>query len=124
MKNPKPDNRLPVVTGLVCDIPPDVPEIRVKDFVGNVTTSNWLPQPRGDESFLELRPRYPIFGGWKYTWWLSFDRPVNDFVKSIGSNTYEVALNLYYYYLRNAQHSAEKARWIVTLPEGATFNFS
>lgn len=34
------------------------------DDIGNVSTSRFRSSPR--ESLLELRPRYPIFGGWKY----------------------------------------------------------
>ena len=56
------------------------------DLVGNVSTSalRTTPSvPKGAEasrfSVLEMRPRYPIMGGWNYSFTLGWDSPLADY---------------------------------------------
>ncbi|KIK68178.1 hypothetical protein GYMLUDRAFT_37017 [Collybiopsis luxurians FD-317 M1] len=55
------------------------------DQIGNVSTSRLRVAPsaaRGQKStqssVLELKPRYPIMGGWNYTYTLGWDAPLSD----------------------------------------------
>ncbi|KAG8777234.1 dolichyl-diphosphooligosaccharide--protein glycosyltransferase subunit 1 [Serendipita sp. 407] len=60
------------------------------DSIGNVTTSRYRASPpvkpgqqksKRSTSFLELRPRFPLLGGWNYTYTLGWDAPLGDSVK-------------------------------------------
>jgi oligosaccharyltransferase complex subunit alpha (ribophorin I) len=56
------------------------------DSIGNVSTSRYRPAPKSSSknkhstatSFLEIRPRYPLLGGWNYTYTLGWDAPLGD----------------------------------------------
>ena len=41
------------------------------DDIGNVSTSRFRSSNR--EALLELKPRYPVFGGWKYSFKVGWD---------------------------------------------------
>ncbi|KAG8830547.1 dolichyl-diphosphooligosaccharide--protein glycosyltransferase subunit 1 [Serendipita sp. 399] len=59
------------------------------DSIGNVTTSRYRASPplkpgqktKRSTSFLEIRPRFPLLGGWNYTYTLGWDAPLGDSVK-------------------------------------------
>ena len=118
MLNPAQDPRLPVVHKITCELPPNADEVYVKDYVGNISTTNWRKSKFGSKGEFELRPRFPLFGGWKFTWWHGYDLPVEQIVKPMGDDLYSLSLDLY---LRIGPHSAEKAIWKAILPEGATY---
>ena len=99
---------------LECALPLSAENVYVKDFVGNVSTTNLVP------GNLELRPRYPVFGGWKYTWWHGYDLPASQSIKQLDNEKYEISISPHFYYLKKAKHGAEKAVWKIILPEGAT----
>ena len=54
------------------------------DVIGNVSTSHFrsgagrVKRP----STLELKPRYPLLGGWNYTFTIGYDQPLGDSLKS------------------------------------------
>ncbi|KOS16923.1 Dolichyl-diphosphooligosaccharide--protein glycosyltransferase subunit 1 [Escovopsis weberi] len=50
------------------------------DVVGNVSTSRFRSGKR--ETLLELRPRYPIFGGWKYPFTIGWNSDASHFLRS------------------------------------------
>lgn len=49
------------------------------DIVGNVSTSRFRSNKR--EAVLELKPRYPIFGGWKYPFTIGWNADSKDYLK-------------------------------------------
>ncbi|KAI9803773.1 MAG: hypothetical protein M1825_001653 [Sarcosagium campestre] len=53
------------------------------DDIGNVSTSRFRSSPR--ESLLELKPRYPIFGGWKYSFRVGWDAELNAYLRRLNS---------------------------------------
>jgi len=70
----------------VLDLPFGIYEPYYYDLIGNVSTSRFRPgreAPPGFKrpSWLELRPRYPIMGGWNYSYTLGWDAPLADSVK-------------------------------------------
>ena len=48
-------------------LPPGAKDVYYVDAVGNVTTSNLGPAVPGMHRRLDVKPRYPILGGWNYT---------------------------------------------------------
>ena len=56
--------RIPIIQQLEFNLPHvDLPWVR--DLVGNISTSNFR-QLKSTKSLLEIKPRYPIFGGWQF----------------------------------------------------------
>ena len=43
------------------------------DIIGNVSTSRFRPAKRKEDANLEINPRYPIYGGWNYTFRLGWN---------------------------------------------------
>ena len=43
------------------------------DIIGNVSTSRFRPAKRREDANLEITPRYPVYGGWNYTFRLGWN---------------------------------------------------
>ncbi|KAI6164857.1 Ribophorin I [Pisolithus thermaeus] len=72
---------------LILHLPPGVTNVYYYDMNGNVSTSNLRAAPSvpknskaSQDSILEIRPRYPLLGGWNYSFTLGFDTPLQDSV--------------------------------------------
>ncbi|KAI6119352.1 Ribophorin I [Pisolithus croceorrhizus] len=72
---------------LILHLPPGVTNVYYYDMNGNVSTSNLRAAPSVpknskaiQDSILEIRPRYPLLGGWNYSFTLGFDTPLQDSV--------------------------------------------
>jgi oligosaccharyltransferase complex subunit alpha (ribophorin I) len=59
------------------------------DDVGNVSTSHFRPStsPKRDAQ-LELRPRYPVFGGWNYSFRIGWNNNLAPFLRKAGVDSY------------------------------------
>ncbi|KAI4229581.1 MAG: hypothetical protein L6R36_000739 [Xanthoria steineri] len=53
------------------------------DDIGNVSTSRFRSNKR--EANLELKPRYPVFGGWKYSFRIGWDADLKSFLRVLKS---------------------------------------
>lgn len=71
-------------------LPPSAHSVYYYDTIGNVSTSHFRPGSAGSagtsrrrvvDSLLELRPRYPILGGWNYSFTVGWDSPLGDALK-------------------------------------------
>jgi oligosaccharyltransferase complex subunit alpha (ribophorin I) len=49
------------------------------DEIGNVSTSRFRSNDR--EAYLELRPRYPVFGGWNYSFTVGWNHDLKEFLR-------------------------------------------
>lgn len=58
------------------------------DDVGNVSTSRYRPGNPGREAHLELKPRYPVFGGWKYSFRVGWNNALSSFLRKVGAESY------------------------------------
>lgn len=95
------------------------------DLVGNVSTSRLRTAPsipKGSEvkqsSVLELRPRYPVLGGWNYSFTLGWDSPLEDYAgydKSTGKYVVSVPIMTVV-----PDMVVDDAEVSIVLPEGAT----
>ncbi|KAI0327775.1 oligosaccharyl transferase alpha subunit [Cubamyces sp. BRFM 1775] len=106
-------------------LPPGVHSAYYYDLVGNVSTSHLRPIPSvpkgansNAHSVLELRTRYPVMGGWNYSFTLGWDSPLEDYAgydKSTGK--YIVGIPLITSVPTSVVNEAEIK---IILPEGAT----
>ncbi|KAI8592252.1 Ribophorin I-domain-containing protein [Geranomyces variabilis] len=105
-----------VVKDLTILLPPGVKHVFYRDTIGNVSTSHF--RQGSQYSLLNIRPRYPIYGGWKYTWHHGYNVPTNDFVKQDTKNHNQFVLRVPFIGgLPNVTIS--KAVLSIVFPEGA-----
>lgn len=90
-----------IFTELSLRIPATAHSAYYYDTIGNVSTSHFRPgstlaqksktskvrtSPRSVDGLLELRPRYPLLGGWNYSFVVGYDMPLEDVLKSDQAN--------------------------------------
>ncbi|KAJ2484708.1 dolichyl-diphosphooligosaccharide--protein glycosyltransferase subunit 1, partial [Coemansia sp. RSA 2052] len=75
-----------LVKTLLVRVPADAREMYFVDAVGNVSTSAVSRASRGVK-VLQLRPRYPLAGGWNYTWWHGYSVPLARYLKKASSSS-------------------------------------
>ncbi|KAG5652427.1 hypothetical protein H0H81_005023 [Sphagnurus paluster] len=110
---------------LTLHLPAGIRNTYYYDLIGNVSTSRLRVAPTAPKnqranrySTLELRPRYPILGGWNYTFTLGWDAPLSDsavYDKSSGKYIVEVPIMT-----PIPGAVVNKAEVSIILPEGAT----
>lgn len=96
-------------------LPKDSYFVSYRDEVGNISTSHLKPEQ--DYEFLEISPRYPVFGGWNFSFELSYYIPMDKNV------TYQDSDSVYHFdmqlaHLFNDVH-AQKFAMEVVLPDGS-----
>lgn len=89
------------------------------DDIGNVSTSHYRPNQARDAS-LELKPRYPVFGGWKYSFRIGWNNAASRFLRKLKSGDSYV---LHVRFIEGAKMQEgiqyEHVQVRVILPEGA-----
>jgi oligosaccharyltransferase complex subunit alpha (ribophorin I) len=89
------------------------------DDIGNVSTSRFRSNSR--EALLELKPRYPVFGGWKYSFRIGWNAGLQGSLRKLKTGDGYV---LKVPFLEGPRMSEgveyEKVEVKVILPEGAT----
>ena len=87
------------------------------DVIGNVSTSRFRSNKR--EALLEIKPRYPVFGGWKYPFTIGWNSDAKNFLRKTAGGGF--VLNVPF--LEGPKQSEgveyEQAQVRVILPEGA-----
>ena len=53
------------------------------DDIGNVSTSRFNIAPRF--AMLDIKPRYPLFGGWKYSFRIGWNGPLSAYLRKLAS---------------------------------------
>ncbi|KAL5333433.1 Ribophorin I [Aspergillus crustosus] len=91
------------------------------DDIGNVSTSRYRPGLQNREANLDFKPRYPIFGGWNYSFRLGWNNNLSSFVRRAVSSSDSYVLKVPF--LEGPKLSEgvqyEKVVVRVILPEGA-----
>ena len=87
------------------------------DEIGNVSTSHFRSNTR--EAVLELKPRYPVFGGWAFPFRIGWDANLNNFLGSTGSGQYVLKVPFLEGPKMSEGVSYDKVELRVILPEGA-----
>nr|POE48095.1 dolichyl-diphosphooligosaccharide--protein glycosyltransferase subunit 1 [Quercus suber] len=90
------------------------------DDIGNVSTSNFRTNER--EATLELKPRYPLFGGWNYSFKVGWNSDLNKFLRRIKGSGDGYVLKVPFFEGPKQNEGAEYERVVtrIILPEGAT----
>lgn len=107
-------------------LPPGIHDVYFYDLNGNVSTSHFRPVPsvpKGSDSqqysTFEFRPRYPLLGGWNFSFTLGWDSPLHDYAGwDKDSQKYIVGVPM-----RTSIPTAviDDAEIKIVLPEGATY---
>jgi len=89
------------------------------DVIGNVSTSRFRSNKR--EALLEAKPRYPIFGGWKYPFTIGWNTDASSSLRKTKSG--EFVLNIPFLEGPKQPEGVEygEVRLQVLLPEGAQY---
>ncbi|KAI9001442.1 oligosaccharyl transferase alpha subunit [Trametes punicea] len=114
-----------VLSGVNLMLPPGIHSTYYYDLIGNVSTSRLrtVPSvPKGTSSnsysLLELRPRYPVMGGWNYSFTLGWDSPLHDYAGyDSATGKYIVGIPLITVIPTAV---VDEAEFKIILPEGAT----
>ena len=110
---------------MVLQLPPGVHDVYYYDLNGNVSTSHLrttssVPKgvPSTQSTTFEFRPRYPLLGGWNYSFTLGWDSPLRDY----GGWDHENKRYLVGIPLQTTIPTAvvDEAEVKIILPEGAT----
>ncbi|EMC95868.1 hypothetical protein BAUCODRAFT_24860 [Baudoinia panamericana UAMH 10762] len=90
------------------------------DDIGNVSTSRFRSNLR--EANLELRPRYPLFGGWNYKFQVGWNGDLKNFVRRVKGTGETYVLKAPFFEGPKQIEGVEYERIVtrVILPEGAT----
>lgn len=91
------------------------------DDIGNVSTSRFRPVSNAKEALLELKPRYPIFGGWKYSFRVGWDANLKNFLRKLKTGDGYV-LKVPFVEGPKQPEGIEYEKFVlrIILPEGAT----
>ena len=89
------------------------------DDIGNVSTSRFRIDRK--EANLELRPRYPVFGGWYYNFKIGWNASLKSFLRKLKTgNGYILQVPFLEGPKMNEGVSYERVELRIILPEGAT----
>jgi len=96
-------------------LPAAAKDVYYRDEIGNISTSNMLSQD--DSVEVEIRPRFPLFGGWKTKYYLGYNVPAYQYLFNKGDN--------YILKMRVIDHVfddfvVDKLSLKIVLPEGCT----
>ncbi|GAA5963949.1 hypothetical protein JCM21900_004081 [Sporobolomyces salmonicolor] len=125
------------LNSLSIPLPPGTHAPYYYDAVGNVSTSRFRPSSsalssshaqlpsqkkktqKATQALLELTPRYPLLGGWNYSFTVGYDLPLGDFVKTRkdGAGRKYVAAVPFLTPIKNV--AVDEVRLEIRLPEGA-----
>lgn len=90
------------------------------DDIGNVSTSRFRSNLR--EANLELKPRYPIFGGWNYSFRVGWNGNLKSHLRSVKGESDRYVLKVPFFEGPKQAEGIEYERVVtrIILPEGAT----
>lgn len=92
------------------------------DDIGNVSTSRYRPSVGKSAGSLELKPRYPIFGGWNYSFRIGWNNDLASFLRraaGVDSDSYVLKAPLIEGPKMAEGIQYERVIVRVVLPEGA-----
>lgn len=71
-------------------LPKDATEVYYRDIIGNISTSNLAEGDDGLE--LEVRPRFPLFGGWQTKYTVGYNLPASAVLAVTPSGQYKLTM--------------------------------
>ncbi|KAJ9110429.1 hypothetical protein QFC19_001554 [Naganishia cerealis] len=109
-----------IIRNIIYPLPPNSHSAYYYDVIGNISTSNFRPShpTRGGPALLELRPRYPILGGWMDEFVVGWDMKLGDWLKSVKGHAEHKVLRVPFMTALPGV-VVDEAELVITLPEGA-----
>lgn len=107
--------RMPVVQAFKTLLPAAARDVYYRDEIGNISTSHLRELDEAVE--LEIRPRFPLFGGWKTNYYIGYNVPSYEYLFASGSS-FVLRMRLLDHVFDNMVIDALTLR--IVLPEGAT----
>lgn len=109
-----------IIRNIIYPLPPNSHSPYYYDIVGNISTSNFRPSHpiRGGPALLELRPRYPILGGWMDEFVVGWDMQLSDWLKNVKGHESQKILRVPFMTALPGV-VVDDAELVITLPEGA-----
>ncbi|KAL6707812.1 dolichyl-diphosphooligosaccharide--protein glycosyltransferase subunit 1 [Coniothyrium glycines] len=105
--------------GLNLPLAPGALDPYFTDDIGNVSTSRF--RPGNKEALLELKPRYPVFGTWKYSFRVGWNADLSTYLRKLAAGDTYVLKVPFLEGPRSAEGiSYARVNLRVILPEGAT----
>ncbi|XP_065175299.1 dolichyl-diphosphooligosaccharide--protein glycosyltransferase subunit 1-like [Sycon ciliatum] len=95
-------------------LPATARDVYYRDEIGNISTSHMLEKE--DSVELDIRPRFPLFGGWKTHYYTGYNVPSHEYLERYGSQ-YRLTMRAVDH-VYDDQH-VQKLTVRVILPEGA-----
>lgn len=108
------NNGISAVKNFRTKLPATASDVYYRDEIGNISTSNL--RQTSSHVLLDLRPRFPLFGGWKTHYLLGYTLPANDYLFNDG-NQFVMRLPFVNHVYDNSLIEDYTVR--VVLPEGA-----
>ncbi|KAK5663324.1 hypothetical protein OQA88_3752 [Cercophora sp. LCS_1] len=87
------------------------------DVIGNISTSKFRSGKR--DALLEIKPRYPIFGGWKFPFTIGWNSDAKNFLRQTATGGYILNVPFIEGPKTTEGIEYEKVQLRVILPEGA-----
>lgn len=103
---------------LTLELPYAASDVYYRDEIGNVSTSKLRPEKANRRSVLEMRPRYPILGGWEYNFNIGYNLPLGDYLRYDSSSGKYVFKGKFLSPMDDVVYHDVTVR--VILPEGAS----
>jgi oligosaccharyltransferase complex subunit alpha (ribophorin I) len=91
------------------------------DDIGNVSTSRFRPGTAKTPANLELKPRYPIFGGWNYSFRVGWNQDLTRYLRRAAGGSDSYVLKVPFLEGPKVPEGVQYERVVVrvVLPEGA-----
>ncbi len=117
----------PILPGFTIPLPAGARDPYFTDIVGNVSTSRFQPAPPKSRSntaverrsLLEVKTRYPLLGGWNYTFRLGWDASLGESTVYDSSNNKYIAAIPFFTHIPGSV--VDDAEVKIILPEGAMY---
>ena len=90
------------------------------DVIGNVSTSRFRSNKR--EALLEIKPRYPVFGGWKYPFTVGWNSDAKNFLRRTATGGFVLNVPFLEGPRQPEGIEYEQVQVRVILPEGAEYD--
>ncbi|CAI4221046.1 unnamed protein product [Auanema sp. JU1783] len=104
--------RQPALQRFLTVLPGTAKDIYYRDEIGNISTSG--VRLRADSVEVDVRPRYPLFGGWKTSYVIGYNLPSSEYLYHKGNN-YALKMKVFDHIFDNI--AVEKLTTKVILPE-------
>ena len=119
-----------ILSNMVMHLPPGARDAYFVDQAGNVSTSNFRQAPASPShittsphllpgnraSVLDLKPRYPILGGWNYSFSVGWNVRLSDGWQSLEGGRYSIKVP---FMTPITDVAVDEAQTTIILPEGA-----